>query len=222
MSKIFHLTRVPDTKLLAFYKEITDQSLPERASFEAMDAIRVAHSPECTLPSDLARLFKATTYLIDSASYRCPSLGLDVIFRRGHQYTVDRAGNASWSRGNPFVDAIEINGPSEPNGPNAIRVAQAIQRHLEMAPPIAFAESGQNALQQSSAILNQVSAAAAEIAAYTAERHRELDEFKQDLENRASASTEAARSSLEAEYRARVAKFEKREQELIARRRGQI
>lgn len=212
----YSFTRMPDKAVLALFQELAGLVPAGKVRVELAEdiAFEFAASPWGMSP-DLTSMLGSGTFLIqhmhlwrqvDNGEY-APSIE----YRRAHHFANSRLAPSE----NPFVDGLSLSKAKQ--GGNGLAILTAISKHLKMAPPMPKDGKGGDMLIQADDILNRVSAAAAEIAAQTAARHRELDEAQRRLEEAAEATLTREREALHQEVQAQRDTLDARAAELKER-----
>lgn len=214
----YNITRISDANIIRFFLDVVDPEESVRPQVTILENVNVSIPGVDEPKSEIFGLFGSASYLIKEGHYNLPDpKNMRISFYRGRYWGLNSSGAEAWITNNPFVDSIEIKGPNIANGPESIRVAAAINSCINLAPPSGLADDGASALQQSAAILNQISSAAAEIAATTAGRHKELDRIEDRLKSEYARNIEMERSKIAAELSTELDKLKDREALLIER-----
>lgn len=212
MSDQIGLLRVADAVLLRLAESLLEFDEDGAAELTSIGRVEIELNASSKLDRDTLSVFTGASYLITGGTISLPSHGFILRFYRGMSY-LQRPNGTSWVKDNPFHDGLDINGPTK--GTNRLAILAVINKFVALAPPIDLSPAGSSALDQSGLILNRVSEAAAAIAEHTADRQRDLDEYRREIDEAAAAQVAAERERLRAEHsvaedalQARVAEFE--------------
>jgi hypothetical protein len=212
----YSFTRMPDKAVLALFQELAGLVPAGKVNLVLSEDItfEFAASPWGMSP-DLTSMLGSGAFLIQYMHLWRPvengGSGPSIEYRRTHQFNNDRLNRSE----NPFIDGLQLNRLNQ--GGNGLAILATISKHLKMAPPMPKDGKGGDMLIQADDILNRVSAAAAEIAAQTAARHRELDEAQRRLEEAAEATLARDREVLNQEVQAQRDALDARAAEIEAR-----
>lgn len=211
MAQRYQLLRVPDGTLLKLASALINEDPEATATFQAADGISLKLQSGEVLRKEWSKAIGPSTYFISGAIISVPGAGFSLQFYRAQIYRHDPNYGTRWvASDQPFIDGVEVSGPSEKDA--RIGILATISQFLSLAPPTELSPKGGNALDQSAAILNRVSEAVATLTEHTAERQVELDRTRLELDAEAREQIDAYKKELDRQAAIeaqRVAEIEK-------------
>lgn len=212
MAKQFQLTRVSDGVLIKLAEEFVKNEEKADVKVVVLDGLSFGWSAGQVLNAEWKKTLGVTSFLITSISIEVPRAGFVLNFFRGQSFGIHNPGyGPTWGVSkNPFVDGIEITGPSAKS--DRLDLLQRITKHLSLAPPGQASADSLEPLVQSSLILDRVSEAAATVVEHTVERQRELDIYREELEQRAEDEVTERLKKLDRDHEVALAAVQAREE----------
>ena len=140
MARQYGFTRIPDSKVISLMNAMAALHPQGQAVFNLIDHLSLTVQSALDVPDEWSSLLTDHSYLIKTATATVSAAGLTVAYYRGQIYSSEN-GHMGWRPSpNPYIDGIEVQGPSQdPSayGPNVLTV---LNRFLGMAPPLEAAE----------------------------------------------------------------------------------
>ncbi len=204
MGQIRQFARVSDAVILSLAKDLTQEFANSAATMVVGDQAQFAINPENPQPPEaLGSIFGPDTYSIHSVHFYAPDLALTIAYTRNINL--------------PFVDQIEITGSNTQQIEVAGKVWRCLNRHLNMAAPIAVTGDGQQALAQSASMIAEINGVALRLVEHTAARQAELDQLRTRLEEHAAERVTQQADELNTKYQEKLAALETKQAELDKR-----
>jgi hypothetical protein len=199
----YTFARASDKTIIDFFQAIHIKDRPDMPNVTINDYLHFPLPAEGGLPPKFANIVGSSSHIVRTVAYSISATQFSVEYIRSGEST--------------FVDKIIYNLGDFLEQAALENFFACLERYFNAAIPVSLTQGAQGALEQSQAILNRVSEAAASIAEQTAKRQSEIDRQLDTLRSENALSLEQSRSELQAGYDGKLATLDEREK-LIAER----
>lgn len=197
MAKQYGFARISDTRIVELLNAVAALHPGGRATFNVIDNVSVSVASASTLPEDWSSILTDHSYLISTGNAQVPEAGLTLNYYRGQVYASENGTFAWRPAANPYLDGIEIQGPTQNAADYGPRLLELIRRFLEMAPPLETAEIASSSVQKSEMILDRMSGAVASLTEQAGAAYARIEERRAELEREAKRDLAVKKAELD-------------------------
>ncbi|MBB4152923.1 hypothetical protein GGQ80_000811 [Sphingomonas jinjuensis] len=215
MSVAYEIQRASDGALLQLVDAIREIDPATLVTFTAQDE-NISIGPNDGANWEGRSTYTEATYYIENLSIKDQSNSFVFEFHRAETWFAMPNIGTRWHRAPaPFVDGLKIEGPRY----HREAILAAIAAELELGPPELNSDP-RPPVDVTQKLLAQVAAAAGRVVEHTAERQRDLDGYRGQLEDQASAALERKTAELVREHENAMKALAERESQLNVRLQG--